>query len=299
MDGTHPTLERSAGPSLDGHQEVGRRVRGFYERYPFPTYEQTDSPEALRRKAEGGVFASLLDRQLPYNARILDAGCGTGQLPIFLSFAERQAVGIDFSFQSLSEGRKFIQRYGLKNVDLVQMDLFRLGLKGESFDCVISTVVLHHTGDPYRAFQGLCGLVRPGGHILIGLYNRYARIPLRLRGWIFRITGRRFEFLDYVLRHGRDETKKHIWFMDQYANPHESAHTVDEVMRWFEANGIEFLGVVPRLVPGVPLSPADKLFEAGPMGSATGRVLAQLLWMFTIGREGGLFVMIGRRGGGR
>jgi len=293
--GASPPLTASGGQPPGDFREIGRRVLGFYERYPFPTYEQTDSPETLRRKAEAGLFASLLDRQLPYDARILDAGCGTGQLPIFLSLAERRTVGIDFSFPSLVEGKRFIRRFGLERVNLVQMDLFLLGLKEESFDCVISTGVLHHTGDPRRAFQGLCRLVRPGGHVLIGLYNRYARIPLRLRGWIFRVTGRRLEFLDYVLRHGRDEKKKHIWFMDQYANPHESVHTVDEVMGWFETSGIECLGVVPRLPPGAALTAEDRLFEPASMGTPFGRLLGQLLWMFTIGREGGLFVMVGRR----
>lgn len=284
--------ERASAPP----EEVGRRVRAFYARYPFPTYEPTDSPGVLAEKAQAGVFASLLDRQIPYNARILDAGCGTAQLPTFLSLPGRRTVGIDFSFPSLMEGRRFVQRFDLKDVDLIQMDLFALGLKEGSFDYVISTGVLHHTADPYRAFQGLCRLVRSGGYILIGLYNRYARIPSMVRHRIFRRTGRRFEWLDFVLRHGRDEAKKHIWFVDQYANPHETVHTVDEVMQWFAANGIACLGVVPRLTPGAPLAPADRLFEPVPMGTPLGRVLGQLAWMFTIGREGGLFVMIGRRG---
>jgi len=275
--------------------EIGQRIRAFYECYPFPTYESMDSPTTLAQKAQAGVFASLLDRQIPYNARILCAGCGTGQLPIFLSLTGRRVVAIDFSLRSLSEGAKFVQRFGLKNVNFVQTDLFALGLKIQSFDYVICTGVLHHTGDPYRAFQNLCQLVRPGGHILIGLYNRYARIPLAARSWIFRLTGRRLDRLDYVIRHTQDEAKKLVWFMDQYANPHETSHRVDEVMRWFAANGLECVGVVPRLTPGAPLREADELFEPVPMGTAFSRLVGQLAWMFTIGREGGLFVMIGRQ----
>lgn len=294
-------FSRRADLASPPHAEVARRVRAFYERYPFPTYEQTDSPQALAQKAQAGVFASLLDQQIPYNARILDAGCGTGQLPIFLSMAQRRAVGIDFSFQSLWEGTRFIKRFGLKNVHLIQMDLFALGLKEGSFDYVISTGVLHHTANPYGAFQGLCRLVRPGGYLLIGLYNRYARIPTKARRWLFHLAGRRLDRLDPVLRRSQDEARKHNWFVDQYANPHETAHTVDEVMRWFTASGVECLGVVPRLPPEMPLAPGDQIFEPRHMGTRLTRVLGQLAWMFTIGREGGLFVMIGRRsqGGGQ
>lgn len=274
---------------------IGQRVRAFYERYPFPTYEQADSPAALAGKAQTGVFAALLDAQLPYDARILDAGCGTGQLPIFLSLAERRTVGIDFSFPSLAEGHRFIRRFGLKNVSLMQMDLFAPAFKEGAFDCVISTGVLHHTPDPYRAFQGLCRLVRPGGHLLIGLYNKYARIPLRLRRLIFRLTGRRLEKLDYVLRHGREETKKQIWFMDQYANPHETVHSVDEILEWFAQNGIEYLGVIPRLNGSGLLAREDTIFAPTVLGPPLARVLGQIRWMFAIGREGGLFVMVGRK----
>lgn len=289
-------MSRAAGTPSPASEDVARRVRGFYERHPFPAYEWTDSPASLSAKAEVGVFASLLDRQIPYDARVLDAGCGTGQLPIFLSLADRRTVGIDFSFSSLSEGVRFVHRFDLKRVDLIQMDLFAPGVREASFDYLISTGVLHHTGDPRRAFRGLCRLVRPGGYILIGLYNRYARIPLVLRRWIFRLSGRRFERLDCVLRRGRDKAKRDAWFMDQYANPHETTHTVDEVMGWFVAEGIECIGVVPRLNARSALTPADRLFEPTDMGTAAGRLIGQLLWMFTIGREGGLFVMVGRRG---
>ena len=297
MDRRSSPAETSGGLPAADPRLIGRRIRRFYEQHPFPTYEATDSPESLRRKARHGRFAALLDRQIPYDALILDVGCGTGQLPIFLSLAERRTVGVDFSFSSLREGKKFVGRFSLKNVDLIQMDLFWLGFREASFDYVISTGVLHHTGDPYAAFQGLCRLVKPGGYLLIGLYNRYARIPLILRRQIFRLMGGRFEGLDPVLRGDGEEGRKHIWFMDQYANPHESVHRVDEVMRWFTANRIDCVGVIPRLPPRPAVSPAERLFQPVSMGSRVSRVVGQLMWMFSIGREGGLFVMIGRRSG--
>jgi hypothetical protein len=33
--------------------------------------------------------------------------------------------------------------------------------------------VLHHTSDPYGGFKSILPLVKPGGHIIIGLYNTY------------------------------------------------------------------------------------------------------------------------------
>ena len=59
-------------------------VKSFYEENPFPNYDDIDSEWSLREKAEQGVFARLLDDQLPANAKVIEIGCGTGQLSNFL-----------------------------------------------------------------------------------------------------------------------------------------------------------------------------------------------------------------------
>ena len=70
-------------------------MREFYEETPFPDYEDFDSASTLVRKARQGRFAKLLDDQLPPGARVLEAGCGTGQLTNFLSVANRSVFGAD------------------------------------------------------------------------------------------------------------------------------------------------------------------------------------------------------------
>lgn len=280
--------------------DIPRRVRAFYEGCSFPGYDEFDSPQQLAAKAERGIFARLLDQQIPLNARILDAGCGTGQLTLFLSLPRRKVVGIDFSFGSLSKGSAFRKKFGLNTARFCQMDLLNLGLTAESFDYVFCTGVLHHTADPRRGFDGLCRLVKPGGYIVIGLYNTYARLPLDLRRVIFRLTGGRFTGLDFIMRQkGVGADKKRIWYMDQYRNPHEMKMSVDEVLRWFRENGIEYVNSVPQINRSIVFSEDEKLFERRDPGSRIDHILSQLGWMFTISREGGLFVIIGQRPAGR
>src|SRR5262245_55302825 len=60
-------------------------VRQFYERAPFPGYSPRDSLHALRAKAERSLFARLLDEAIPCDARIVDVGCGTGQMSLHLA----------------------------------------------------------------------------------------------------------------------------------------------------------------------------------------------------------------------
>ncbi len=46
-------------------------------------------------KARDGLFARLLNEQIPYDARVVEVGCGTGQLTNFLSIAHRSVLGVD------------------------------------------------------------------------------------------------------------------------------------------------------------------------------------------------------------
>jgi SAM-dependent methyltransferase len=61
------------------------RVRKFYEVAPFPGYPPRDSLRALRTRAERSEFVRLLDEAIPGDARILDVGCGTGQMSLYLA----------------------------------------------------------------------------------------------------------------------------------------------------------------------------------------------------------------------
>ena len=64
----------------DSKEDVTERIKEFYEETPFPNYDDFDSAASLIDKAKRGVFARLLDEQIPFGTRILEAGCGTGQL---------------------------------------------------------------------------------------------------------------------------------------------------------------------------------------------------------------------------
>ena len=130
------------------------------------------------------------------------------------------------------------------------------------------------------------------GIVMVGLYNRYARVPSWVRSKLIRFLGPK---IDYVVRRQiRSAQKAHIWIKDQYSNPHESWHSVDEVRQWFEENGIEYLNCSPPIL-GTDGEEAETLFCKTDLGSRYQRVVTQLAWIGSIAREGGLFDVIGRR----
>jgi ubiquinone/menaquinone biosynthesis C-methylase UbiE len=276
--------------------KVGGTVRNFYEGCSFPGYEDFETTYDLIEKSKRGIYAKLLDEQLPLGLRILDAGCGTGQLGIFLCMMHRQVIGIDFSMGSLRKAENFKKKFGLRDVNFAQMDLFHLGLKESSFDYVFCNGVLHHTADAYGAFKNLCRLVKPGGYITIGLYNSYGRLLLDLRRWIFNLTNDKLSWLDFFMRQkSLGEGKKRVWFMDQYRNPHDEKFTVGEVLKWFKENNIYYVNSVPKISLRDQFSGNELLFESHDPGSSLDHLLCQLGWIFTKGREGGFFLTIGKK----
>ena len=80
----------------------------FYNDVKFPNYDDTDDFGTLIDKVERSIFAKMLDNEIPMGATVLEAGCGTGQLSIFLSRYNRQVYGIDISKGSLVEAKKFV-----------------------------------------------------------------------------------------------------------------------------------------------------------------------------------------------
>jgi SAM-dependent methyltransferase len=290
-----PQLFTPVDPALTD-RDVTEIVKAFYEETPFPNYDDLDSREMLAMKARQGVFAAALDEQLPPDAVVLEAGCGTGQLTNFLGLSwQRRVFGGDICLNSLRLANGFRRRFRIANAAFLQMNLFKPPFRNESFDVVISNGVLHHTGDARGGFAGLLRKLKPGGHIIVGLYNSYARLPTLWRRRVFERFGPALYFLDRRLGSGRmNEGRWQAWFRDQYAHPHETRHSIDEVLGWFEDHRVDFMSSIPA-ADGSPFTPSTRLFEPRPRGTSSIRLAVQLEMLLTGGRDGGLFIMIGRK----
>ena len=83
--------------------------------------------------------------------------------------------------------------------------------------------------------------------------------------------------------------------MDQYRNPHETGHSIEEVIEWFDDNGFEFVNSVPSTRLGGTAAAVAHPFEPVDRGSTVETILSQVTAIPTFGREGGLFIVIGKR----
>ena len=280
----------------DAKTDVTDIVKAFYEENPFPNYEGLDSGQSLRQKAAQGGFANLLDDQIPHGAKLLEVGCGTGQLSNFLGMRwGRTVFGADLCVNSLNLGQDFKQTNDIDNAAFVQMNLFRPVFKPPSFDLVVCNGVLHHTSDPLLGFQSISKLVKKGGYIIVGLHNTFGRIPTDIRRLVFKLPWLRLKLLDYRVRdRSIDEVRRQTWFMDQYKHPHESKHSFGEVLRWFDQTGFQFVNSIPNAGVCESFAADEKLFGDKSQGSGLDHFLVQAGMLLGGGTEGGFFIMIGR-----
>ena len=155
--------------------------------------------------------------------------------------------------------------------------------------------MLHHTGDCRAAFAAIGRLVKPGGHLIVGLYSAYSRKVHAVRRAVVRLTGVTSPWLDPHFDRLAAGGKRDAWFQDQYHHPHETSHTLDEVLEWLEADGFTFVNSIPKPAPGVVLGSREQLFAPRSAGTAMGRMLSQLAHVGSGYREGGFFTVIARR----
>jgi SAM-dependent methyltransferase len=212
---------------------------------------------------------------------------------LYLARADRVVIGADLTRASLLLAAAAARRFALDRVQFVETDLRRPALKAASFDVVYSSGVLHHTPNPRASFAVLAQLARPGGTIVLGLYNAFARVPLRLRRLVARLSGFRLIPFDPVLRDRQNEpARREAWLRDQYHHPEEHRHTLAEVQGWFAENRVEYLRAYPSAVLGE--EPGELFARAADNWRPEGW-LTQLGWIRTLGHEGGLFFTVGRR----
>ena len=156
---------------------------------------------------------------------------------------------------------------------------------------------LSRTIRPVRvlAGYGLVRLVRPGGMIVLGVYNAFARIPLRLRRLVACLSAYRCIPFDPVLRDRENEpARRTAWLRDQYRHPEEHRHTLAEVQTWFAENGVHYIRAYPSALLGDEPD-QDALFESAADSWRFEGWLTQIGWIASLGHEGGLFVTVGRR----
>lgn len=238
--------------------KIARSVNSLYERYPYPSLpirNERDLVSKLHANVMSKILATAeLEPASLSGKEVLDAGCGTGEKSCYFSYHGADVTALDLCNSSLAKGKKLADKFNLE-VEFYRCDIAEFTTE-KRFDHIFCLGVLHHTGDPYSRFRALVSLCKPGGTVTVGLYNRYGRLMHRARRmWIKLNAGedieRRISFVERRI-YGRKlkNTQEQAYAADKYVNPHESYHSVGEVLDWFSKNDITYIGSHPHTRKG-------------------------------------------------
>lgn len=136
--------------------------------------EQYEGRHSYVWKWGGNVIELLQPRE---GERVLDLGCGTGQLAAEIAAKGAQVVGLDSSPEMLGQAR---QNYPHLKFVLADATDFRFE---EPFDAVFSNAALHWVQDAEASVKCIAAALRPGGRFVaeFGGQGNIAEILAALR----------------------------------------------------------------------------------------------------------------------
>ena len=166
-------------PSSDS---VLRVVDEFYEANPFPGFDPGEYETRGDLVQRASWYAQRVDAEIPFEASVVDVGCGTGQLACYLALKGRSVLGVDYSQHSLSLAQIFERAPCAPDGRVPAGQPARVGSspRARSTSCS-ATAYCTTRAIRYGGFRKLVRIAKPGGRIIVGLYNRYGRLMLLAR----------------------------------------------------------------------------------------------------------------------
>jgi SAM-dependent methyltransferase len=242
--------------------------------YQWHRFQRTQLDNANRNLSERDFIRKTgLKPQDLKGKLVLDVGCGMGRFAEVVTRWGARVVGIDLSVAAEVAVKNLADREFVG----FQADVFALPFAPETFDCIYSMGVLHHTPDCEKAVKVLPQYLKPGGTLVVWLYSGYNkwyrfsdqyrkithRISPRVLHNFFRVAVPFFYWLDRGLRaipfvgrpvagivhhvfpvnFHRDPEIRVLDTLDWYSPKYQSKHTYEQVFRWFESCGLEALNV--------------------------------------------------------
>jgi SAM-dependent methyltransferase len=143
----------------------------------------------------------LLDAGIARGMRVLDLGCGAGDVSCLLARLvgeEGRVIGVDRNGTALVRARESARSQGLSNVSFLELDLSEPLPGPHAFDAVVARRVLMYLASPVDVLRRVVATLRPGGLAIIQEADatmtpgRHGAFPLhdRVSGWMWQTVAR-------------------------------------------------------------------------------------------------------------
>lgn len=131
------------------------------------------APRVLRltQGRDGRPFSRFIPFAELSGKDVLEVGCGSGFAVQLFAEAGARVSAVDLTDWAVTTTRARLDAFGLQ-ADVMRADGEDLPFADESFDLVFSWGVIHHSSDMEAALCELIRVCRPGGRLVLMVYNR-------------------------------------------------------------------------------------------------------------------------------
>jgi len=173
--------------------------------------------------------------------RVLDLGCGAGQLAHYLATkGAAEVIGVDVSERMLALARA---EWAHPRVTYRRAAIEELEFPPARFDLVVSSLVLHYVEDYAGLARRIAGWLAPGGVLVYSTEHPIYTARLPGDGWVLDDAGRRTRWaLD---RYADEGAREESWFVPGVRKVHRTVATL--------INGLVDAGLaLERVVEPIP-----------------------------------------------
>ena len=156
-----------------------QNVKAYYEKeayeYDEQFYVKEGSYPTLRYR-HNYMLKMVGEINLPENAKILDVGCGPGEMVRDLIKAGREIHGIDIAIEMVNIAKEKIKNSPFKdaNVHLAVGDIEKLTFEDDFFDLIIVSGVVEYLKDDETWLAEINRTLKKGGFLIINVTNKYS-----------------------------------------------------------------------------------------------------------------------------
>ena len=285
--------------------EISTKENVIQNSYIFnKKYEKTIIPVTMQAKNNNWI--ELTKKEFDINEKdidnktVLDIGAGFGRMAYVMgTMGAKHIYSFDICRSGMENALKELDDW--KNITFLQADIANMPFKNESFDIVISWGVFHHTPNTEESFRKGAKLVKPGGLLLVHLYEnsdltrlKYTnnlrafiqKFPLGIQYWFCKkfltvydwsvfsrpdMKGDIMRFFHKKIMFGNNP----LGTFDCYSPRFNHTHTDEEVISWYKSEGFDEVQVINNELYDPNLSREDNEFLQKDNGKHGGFLLVK------------------------
>jgi len=169
---------------------------------------------------EQPVLRTLLPRL--EGLKVLDIGCGMGQFTLYCAQqGATKVIGADISNKMI----EFAKKHNDNNkIEFICCAVEDLSFKNESFNLVVSSLVLHYVKNYREIISKIYKILDVGGIFIFSMEHPVVTSQNPMQGWILDEQGKKTYWpVDY---YSKESERKQSWFIDGVIKYHRKMETI-------------------------------------------------------------------------